>query len=230
MTPERFRRLRRALARRQPDLTVLMDGVHKPHNFSAVLRNCDAVGILRANLIPAAEFRPATGVSAGVARYVDVRCHDDLDTATASLRGEGFRLLAAHPAEDAVDFREVDYTRPTALLLGTELHGLTAEAVAAADTSVRIPMQGLVRSLNVSVAAAVILYEAARQRTTAGLYERCRLDDDTFRRTLFEWAYPRVARHCREQDVGYPELDEDGEILGYGDQIRRSDTAIRYGE
>jgi len=214
MTPERFRRLRRVLARRQPDLTVLMEGVHKPHNFSAVIRTCDAVGILRANLVPAAEFRPARGVSAGVARYVDVRCHDDLHAATASLRGESFRLLAAHPAEDAVDFREVDYTRPTALLLGTELHGLTAEAVAAADASVRVPMQGLVRSLNVSVAAAVILHEAARQRTAAGLYERCRLDDDTFRRTLFEWAYPRVAHHCREQGVGYPELNEDGDIVG----------------
>jgi tRNA (guanosine-2'-O-)-methyltransferase len=72
----------------------------------------------------------------------------------------------------------------------------------------------MVASLNVSVAAALILYEAERQRTAAGLYDHRRLDDETYRHTLFEWAYPQHARRCQRAGVPYPPLGDDGEILG----------------
>jgi tRNA (guanosine-2'-O-)-methyltransferase len=214
MTPERFRRLQRILARRQPDLTVLMDRVHKPHNFSAVLRTCDAVGVHEAHVVPSADFGQARGTAKGSARWVRMARHDALEDALEALRGDGFAVIAAHPAADSVDFRAVDYTGPTAILLGTELEGLSAAAVGAADQCVVIPMLGAVASLNVSVAAAVILYEAQRQRTAARLYDRTRLDDDVFRSTLFEWAYPRIADLCRRRGVPYPELDADGGIIG----------------
>lgn len=213
-TPRRFRRIRAVLERRQPDLTVLMERVHKPHNFSAVLRTCDAVGVHEAHLVPTEAFHAKGGIASGSHRWVPVRRHEETARAVAHLREAGFRLVAAHPAKGAVGYREVDYTGPVALLLGTELHGLSDGAVEAADARIRIPMAGMVRSLNVSVAAAVVLYEAQRQRREAGHYGERRLDDATFETTLFEWVYPRIAERCREAGAEYPRLGPEGEILG----------------
>lgn len=213
MTPERFQRLKDILARRQPDLTVVMDRVHKPHNFSAILRSCDAVGVPEAHVVPAQDFEAAHDTAGGSSRYVDVVQHSSLDAALDTLRKQGMTVVAAQPGGAAADFRTLDYTGPTALLLGTELDGLSPQAVAAADRRVAVPMYGAVESLNVSVAAAVILYEAQSQRDRAGLYAARSLDDDA-RRTLFEWAYPRIADLCQRRGVPYPELGEDGEILG----------------
>ena len=97
--------------------------------------------------------------------------------------------------------------------MGAELHGVSREGLAAAHGHVLIPMMGMVHSLNVSVATALILFEAVRQREAAGLYQGARLDPDEYRRTLFEWAHPRLARHCRQRRAKYPRLDEDGELL-----------------
>lgn len=213
MTPERFQRLRQILDRRQPDLTVLMDRLEKPHNFSAVLRTCDAVGILRAHLVSDDAFRPRRTAAGGVGRYVRVSRHPTATAALRRLEDDGFTIVAAHPSPGAADFRDVDYTRPTALLLGTEQDGLSHEALDGADQRVAIPMLGAVTSLNVSVAAAVILFEAQRQRTAAGLYDRPRLPDDLARRTLFEWAYPRIANLCRRRGADYPRLGPEGEML-----------------
>lgn len=214
MTPERFRRLQDVLARRQPDLTVLMEGVHKPHNLSAVARSCDAVGVLEIHTVPIegwTELHPA--VSAGAAKWVPTHDWTDVESAVAMLRGKGFQLVAAHPDPDAVDFRRLDYTRPTCFVLGSELHGLTDRALSLVDRTVTVPMEGMVRSLNVSVASAVMLYEAQRQREAAGWYASPRLDRARFRALLFEWAYPKLAEHCRVAGVPYPDLDDDGEIV-----------------
>lgn len=213
MTPERLARLNRALDRRQPDLTVLLENVHKPHNLSAILRTCDAVGVLGAHaVVPGGSVRRHHATSAGSGKWVGVEVHRTLGDAVAALRGRGLRILAAHPTPEARDFREEDYTRPTAVLLGQEKLGVSAEALAACDGAVAIPMLGLVGSLNVSVAAAQILFEAQRQRLAAGLYERPRLDPETRVRVLFEWAHPEVATYCRREGLPYPRLDEAGEL------------------
>lgn len=208
--------MREALDRRQPDLTVLLERVENAHNVAAVLRSCDAVGVFEAHAVwphhrrlPIS--RPASG---GNRKWVPLAKHGSLAEALAHLKGRGFRLLAAHPSRDAVDFRRVDFTRPTAILLGNEDFGVSEEAVAAADGRVAIPMEGMGTSLNVSVAAALLLFEAQRQRRVAGLYDASRLDPETYARTLFEWAHPRVAAHCRRRGAQYPELGVDGEILG----------------
>ncbi len=214
MTPERFRRLSAALTRRQPDLTILMDRVHKSHNFSAILRSCDAVGVLEANVVAtedAVAIHHAT--SAGSKKWVGVRQHASVEEAIGRLRERGFKILAAHPSPGARDYRDVDYTEPTALALGAELRGLSPEALALADTHVTIPMVGLVQSLNVSVAAGLLLFEASRQRSAAGMYERSRLPPEEFVSRLFEWAYPTLARGRREAGRPYPALGADGEIL-----------------
>lgn len=215
MTAERIERIREVLDRRQPDLTVLMEKVHKPRNFSAILRTCDAVGVLEAHAVPSEDgLSLHESVAQGAARWVRVRRHDSVEEAAAHLRDHGSRIVAAHPSEASVDFRTLDYTGPTTFLVGTELYGLSDRAVELADRVVVIPQRGMVRSLNVSVAAAVLLYEAERQRGEAGLYEERRLEEDRYRRLLFEWAHPRVAEQCRRTGRPYPPLGDEGEILG----------------
>jgi len=213
MLPRRFHRLRSVLDRRQPDLTVVMEKVNKAHNFSAILRSCDAVGVLEAHAVP-----PEGGLtlhhdtSGGSAKWIEVHRHPDGTTAIRHLQASGHQVVAAHPADDAVDFREVDYTRPTALLMGAELWGVSEEALAAADLAATIPMVGMVRSLNVSVATALFLYEAQRQRMAGGMYDQCRLPARRYRDLLFEWAYPELAKRYRAQDRAYPELGPDGQL------------------
>ncbi len=213
MTPERFTKLKAVLDRRQPDLAVLAEDVHKSHNISAVLRTCDAVGVMELHAVsPGGEFSRHRMISGGSRKWVRTRTHRDIDEAASHLKQMGFHIVAAHFSGQSTDYRAWDYTRPTALLLGGELLGVSARAAALADAQVFIPMRGLVESLNVSVAAAVILYEAARQREAAGLYARCRLDADSYRDLLFEWCYPVVARHCKARGIAYPALDAEGFI------------------
>ena len=213
MNSERFQKLARALRRRQPDLTVLMERVHKSHNLSAILRNCDAVGVLEAHAIPPPEgLQIHSHTSAGTAKWVRLIRHPTIDAAITELKGRGFRVLAAQPGPDSVDFREVDFTAPTALMMGAELLGLSDEALSLADARVSVPMMGMAHSLNVSVATALLLFEAFRQREASGMYEESRIDPEDLKRILFEWAYPRIARHCRERGTPYPSLGEDGDL------------------
>jgi len=216
MTPRRFRRLRAVLDRRQPDLTVVLEDVQKPHNLSAVLRTCDAAGVFEAHAVaPARDVRPARAVAQGTGRWVRLASHRSLDDLFGLLRGRGFRTWAAHPGAGSVDYREVDYTAPTAVLFGREKDGVSEAALRRVDGRLAIPMEGMVASLNVSVAAALVLYEARRQREAAGLYEGGpRLDPELHEKTLFEWAYPYFADLCRRHGRPYPELGEDGEVLG----------------
>ncbi len=214
MTPERFRRLRSALTRRQPDLTVLMDRVNKSHNFSAILRSCDATGVLGVHVVPPdGGLDVHHGTSAGTKKWVDVHRHPDVASATTHLRSEGFELVAAHPHPEALDFRALDWTRPIALIMGAELHGVSNEALEVADRHVHIPMAGMVRSLNVSVATALLLFEAKRQREDAGMFETSRLEAEDLQRRLFEWAYPSIASARRREGRPYPALTEDGDLV-----------------
>jgi tRNA (guanosine-2'-O-)-methyltransferase len=123
-------------------------------------------------------------------------------------------VLAAHVTAEARDFRAEDYTRPTAILLGAELEGVSATALALADATVTIPLLGMVPSLNVSVAAALLLYEAERQRERAGLYRSPRLAPRVYHETLVEWLHPDVADYCRRRGLPFPEVDEDGCVTG----------------
>jgi len=214
MTPERRRRLDGVLDRRQPDLTVLAENLHKPRNLSAVVRTCDAVGVERIHVVPG-ELNPRRHwhTSQGAEKWVGLQLHESIEGACRALREQGFTLLGAHLSDQAVDYREVDYTRPTALLIGTEAFGVTDEALHWVDQEIMIPMMGMSQSLNVSVACAVVLYEALAQRRAAGLYEASRMPAERHRCTRFEWLHPKVARYCRERGLPYPGLDEDGELL-----------------
>ena len=214
MTPRRYARLRAILDRRQPDLTVLVDNVSKPHNVSAVIRTCDAVGVPVIHAVSESEsFRANRTSSSGTARFVEVRTHPDHAAARRLLKQQGMQILAADLTPQAVDFRSIDYTRPTAILLGAEKLGVSENALAAADDVVTIPIVGAVESLNVSVAAAVILYEAQRQRQEAGRYDHPQLDEASCQKLLFEWGYKRLAAHFRNKGWDYPRIGDEGEIL-----------------
>jgi len=214
MTPERFERIRSRLARRQPDLTVLAENTHKSHNIAAILRTADAVGLCAIHAVSeTGEIRHHHRVSGGSRKWVGMILHDSTSAAIDALKQDGFRLLAAHPGADARDYRKIDYTRKTALVLGSELRGLSPAAKAAVDEFVAVPMEGMGQSLNVSVAAAIILYEARRQREAASMYDESRLDEAEFRRVLFEWAHPEMALRCRERGLPYPAMNEDGDLI-----------------
>lgn len=179
-TERRQQRVDGVLRRRQPDLTLVLENVHDPHNVSAVLRSCDAVGVLAVHLVYTLEEPPARAFartsSASAAKWVDSIRHESIDACYAHLRGRGFAILATSMTEESHDLFEVDLRRPTALVFGNEMRGVTAEALATADGSVAVPMMGMVQSLNISVACAVTLYEAFRQRRAAGDYDRPKID------------------------------------------------------
>lgn len=211
MTPERFAKIRAVLRRRQPDLTVMAENVYKSHNIAALMRTCDATGVYRIHAVSSeGEFPRHHMVAAGTGKWVKSTVHHSVQTAVDNLRSSGFKLYAAHLSEAASDYRDVDYTSPCAIMLGSEINGVSDNAADLADRHIMIPMRGMVDSLNVSVANALILYEAARQRESAGLYDESRLPAAEFDTTLFEWCYPDIARRCREKDLPYPDLDEQG--------------------
>lgn len=202
------------LARRQPDLTVCMENVHKTHNLSAMVRTCDAIGVPEVHAIwHDRKTRMAGGTATGSQQWVKVANHDDVGSCVATLKAQGMQILATHLSDSAVSFREIDYTRPTAILMGQEKHGITPEALALADQDIIIPMVGMVQSLNVSVATAVILYEAQRQRQLAGMYDQAKLVDSEWQRILFEGGYPELAKACRRKKMPYPQVDEAGQIV-----------------
>lgn len=211
MSPERYARLKQTLDNRQLDLTVVMENVHKPHNFAAIVRSCEAVGVAQAHaMVREGHMSKHAHTSAGSSKWVKVDSYNNIDEPFDKLRGQGYQLLTAHLDDNAVDFREIDYTQPTAIVMGSELHGISDHAAKIADQSIVIPMMGLTESLNVSVATALILFEAQRQRQAAGMYGKSQIDPETYANTLFEWCYPVIAKHCREKGRPYPKLDEDG--------------------
>ncbi|AKS40683.1 tRNA (guanosine(18)-2'-O)-methyltransferase TrmH [Wenzhouxiangella marina] len=196
MTPQRKARIEAIAACRQPDLTVFMERVHKPHNVSAVLRTCDAVGIMRAHAVPAGGTLPKLNhTSGGAQRWIELVRHRDSAEGLKALKQQGFRLYAAHFSEQAIDFRTPDYTKPTAIVLGTEKFGVSDETATLVDEHIAIPMHGMAQSLNVSVATALVLYEAERQRRGAGMYEPRSLAEEPWKSLATDWIQRDLDRY-----------------------------------
>lgn len=212
MTPERYARISGVLAKRQTDLTVCLENVHKPHNVSAIVRTCDAVGIHKVHTFWEEKYKLKRATAMGSQQWVRMQQHDTITDAISDLKQQGMQILVTHLSSRAVDYREVDYTKPTAIMFGQEKYGATDEAIALADQDIVIPMVGMVQSLNVSVAAALVLYEAQRQRQLAGQYERNMLPEEERQRLLFENCFPQLVRLCQQKQIPYPYIDETGTI------------------
>ena len=190
MTPERRARLLEVLSKRQPDLTVVLENVFDPHNISAVMRTCDAVGIQEIYIlntrIPRHKKWGAKS-SSSAAKWLTIHQYTDAVACFADLRKKYDRILTTHLSSDAVGLHEIDMTRPIALVFGNEHSGVSDEIRALADGNFIIPQVGIIRSLNISVACAVTLYEAYRQKNLAGHYNRADLDHVMKRGLMEKW-------------------------------------------
>ncbi|MDC5838032.1 tRNA (guanosine(18)-2'-O)-methyltransferase TrmH [Vibrio europaeus] len=215
MNLERYNRIHEVLKARQADLTLCLEEVHKPNNVSAVIRTADATGIHKIHAVWPNEMRTLGHTSAGARNWVDVETHDSIDEAITELKAQGMQVLVTNLSETAVDFRDIDYTKPTAIILGSEKVGASEQAKKLADQDIIVPMVGMVQSLNVSVASAVILYEAQRQREAAGMYDNevSSVPEETIHRLLFERGHPVLAKVAKRKKLPYPPLDEQGQII-----------------
>jgi len=212
MSPERYARIRDFLSLRQPSLTLCLEQLHKPHNVSAIVRSCDAVGVYEVHAVwdKKPDIRKSTAM--GSENWVYTKEHLCIEDAVSHLKTQKMQVLVTNLSENAVDFRDIDYTLPTAIILGQEKHGATQEAIAAADQDIIIPMVGMVQSLNVSVAAALILYEAQRQRQLAGMYNIQQLTEKACQKMLFEGGFPKLREVCDRKGLPYPHIDTNGHI------------------
>lgn len=215
MNERRYRRICQMMAMRQPDLTICLEEIHKPHNVSAIVRSADAVGIHQIHTIwPDQHVKLSVSSAAGSNSWVKVTSHQSTEEAISQIKSQNMQVLATNLSEHAVDFREIDYTRPTCIMMGQEKKGISQKALALADKHIIIPMAGMVQSLNVSVASALILYEAQRQRQLAGMYDREHsvLSEQEQQEWLFEGGYPVLAEVAKRKGLPRPHINEQGQI------------------
>ena len=190
MTPERRNKLTTVLEKRQPDLTVVLENVFDPHNISAVMRTCDAVGVqevyIITNKIPRHKKWGARS-SSSAAKWLTVHQFESAEECFAELRKKYSKILTTHLSSDAVNLYEVNMTEPIALVFGNEHSGVSDDIRALADGNFIIPQAGIIQSLNISVACAVTLYEAYRQKSLAGHYNRDNMDNAMKQELLKQW-------------------------------------------
>ena len=186
-TPERKQRMLGVLQHRQPDLTLVLANIHDPHNVSAIYRSCDAFGVQAVHLYYTDTPFPVLSrkSSASARKWVESVRHADAASLKESL-GD-MQILATMCTPSAKPLREWDFTRPTAIIMGNEHSGVDENLLPLATGQLYIPMHGMIQSFNVSVAAAIILAEAARQRELAGMYATPQLPPDELESRLNSW-------------------------------------------
>jgi tRNA (guanosine-2'-O-)-methyltransferase len=192
MTPERHERLTSVLNKRQSDITVVLENVFDPHNISAVMRTCDAVGVQDIYILNtkiARHKKWGARSSSSAAKWLSIHQFENAEECFLSLRKRYSTILTTHLSSDAVDLYSVDLTKSIALVFGNEHAGVSEEIRAMADGNFIIPQAGIIRSLNISVACAVTMYEAFRQKTNAGHYNQPKLDSVRYKSLMDEWGF-----------------------------------------
>ena len=186
-TEHRRERMAQVLSHRQPDLTLVLANIHDPHNVSAIYRSCDAFGVEAVHLYYTDTAFPVLGrkSSASARKWVQSKRHRDKEELAQAL--SGYQILVTDCTPTARPLRTWDFTKPTAVIMGNEHSGVAPELAEIAAGELYIPMHGMIQSFNVSVAAAIILAEAARQREEAGFYDKIRYDEATYQAKLADW-------------------------------------------
>ena len=213
--PRRFERIKNVLNCRMHNLTVLVEDVNKPHNLSAILRTCDAAGILEANFISKRNsVKTFNSTAQGSQKWVKLNNYEKTIDAISVLKEKGFKLFGTNLNDESRDYRDFDYSENTCFVLGAEKWGLSNELISMVDQSIFIPMRGMVQSLNVSVAASILLFEAIRQRKNKDLLPMNGegLNAKDYQKILFEWSYPELAMVYKESGKAYPKLNDVGEF------------------
>jgi len=186
----RINKLTGVLKHRQFTLKVILENIHDIHNASAIFRTCDSVGVPSVGLLYYLEKYPkhiGKKSSSSAKKWVEKEKFSSVDECYTNLKEKDFKIYATDCSPDAVSMYDLDFTEKCAIVLGNEHRGVSEEALSKADKKFYIPMFGMVQSLNVSVAAAVILYEALRQRISKGMYEKEEIDEITFNTILDNW-------------------------------------------
>lgn len=194
MTSERYHRLSTVLNKRQPDLTVVLENVFDPHNISAVMRTCDAVGIqdvyILNNKIPPHK-KWGYRSSSTATEWLTIHQFDDIEKCLASLRKKYDKIFATYLGKDSKSLYDLNLTESVALVFGNERLGVSEEIVNLVDGNFIIPQVGIIKSLNISVACAVSLYEAYRQKGMSGHYDQLRLGEEQLSQLKKEWRMNR---------------------------------------
>ncbi len=191
MTNERLNKIETVLSKRQPDLTIILENVFDPHNISAIMRNCDAVGIqeiyvLNTKLPLHKEWGFKSSRSA--LKWVTVHQFNTIEACIKDVKEKYKTILTTCLTPDAVSLYHIDFTGSVALVFGNEQHGISKEMSSCADGNFVIPQLGMLQSLNISVACAVTLYEAFRQRLNAGHYAQQKLSETSYNDLKNEWS------------------------------------------
>lgn len=191
-TDERIARVTSVLSCRQPDLRVVLEDVTNTHNANAVLRTCDGAGVLNVDVITErGEPLPINkAITTRADKWLELRYHPSAAGCLRELKERGFLVAATDLGPGAVPFDTIDYTGPTAVVFGNEREGLSAAALELADVRIRVPMYGMVQSLNLSVSVGIILYEALRQRASRGRSETSRLTPRELEEYRRKWLDP----------------------------------------
>jgi tRNA (guanosine-2'-O-)-methyltransferase len=186
---ERMRRMEQTLTKRQPGLLLVLENVHDPHNLGAILRSADAVGIMRIMMVYYIESPPdiSKTSASGALKWLHFERFRSIQSCYEELRKEGFHILGTKIEPDAKELYQHDLTIPTAIVMGNEHRGISQDAAEGADELIYIPMKGMVESVNVSVASAICLFEAMRQREIKGMYETPQLSKEIMRSELESW-------------------------------------------
>ena len=190
MTPQRKSRIESVLSHRQSDLTIVLENVFDPHNISAVMRSCDAVGVQEIFVLNTKIPRHkkwGNRSSSSAAKWLTVHQFEDSEACMSALRKKYDRILTTHLSSDAVSLYELDLTKSTALVFGNEHAGVSDEIRMLCDGNFIIPQVGMIQSLNISVACAVTLYEAFRQKASAGHYSSQKLSQDDYQNLSVQW-------------------------------------------
>jgi tRNA (guanosine-2'-O-)-methyltransferase len=188
-TDKRLEKIIDTVKNRQYSLHVVLENIHDPHNASAIFRTCDAAGIPKVSLLYTFEKFPKVSriSSASANKWVEKERYSNTDECFDKLHDEGFEIYASMLSENAVNFYDLDFTKKVAIVVGNEHRGISPEVAEKADKLFYIPMQGMIQSLNVSVATAVILFEAKRQRILKGMYPSHDLTKDEIEKIIDEW-------------------------------------------
>jgi len=194
VTQERLEKMKKLLYTRQNTLRVFMDYVYSTHNLSAIVRSCDAVNVGKLYYRHQKRVRLNNDITMGAHKWIFHEYVEDIEKFYKQIKKEGYQVVVTMLDSESVDFREVDYTKPTLVVMGNEVDGISDISEKYADKKVIIPMYGMSQSLNVSVATAVILYEAQRQRAIKGMYDTVSLDKEIIEKTLQKWAYEDIIK------------------------------------